>query len=157
MDKIKQCLKVKNGLELIEPNEDLTKAYLKKAEDALRTAATLKDNKNWDISSSYYTMYFSLYAILMKIGVKCEIHSCTINFMQRFLNKYFTNEEIDFIEKSQKARIDAQYYSDKNISDELYKRMTNNTSLFLAKTKKIVNNLTEQEIENIRNRIKEHK
>ena len=157
MDKIKWCLKAKNGLELIEPNEDLTNAYLKKAEDSLRAAATLKDNKDWEISSSYYTMYFSLYAIIMKIGIKSEIYSCTISFMQHFLNKYFTNEEIDLIEKSQKARIDAQYYSDRNISDELYKRITDNTSLFLAKTKEVVNSLTEQEIENIRNKIKEYK
>ena len=71
MDKIKWCLTAKNGLELIEPNENLAKAYLKKAEDVLRAATVLKDNKDWEISSSYYTMYFSLYAILMKIGIKC--------------------------------------------------------------------------------------
>ena len=157
MDKIKWCLKTKNGLELVESNENLTKAYLKKAEDSLRATSTLKDNKDWEISASYYTMYFSLYAILMKMGIKSEIHSCTISFMQHFLNKHFTNEEIDSIEKSQKARIDAQYYSDRNISDELYKRITDNASLFLAKTKEVLNSLTEQEIENIRREIKEYK
>ena len=36
MDKIKWCLKQKNGLELVEPNEELAKAYIKKAEDSLR-------------------------------------------------------------------------------------------------------------------------
>ncbi|MCK5282094.1 MAG: HEPN domain-containing protein [Nanoarchaeota archaeon] len=150
MNKIKWCLKAKNGLELIKPNEDLTKAYLKKAENSLRAAATLKDNKDWEISSSYYTMYFSLYAILMKIGIKCEIHSCTISFMHHFLNKYFTDEEIELIEKSQKARIDTQYYSDRNISDELYKRMINNTALFLAKCKEILNKINEDSIQKIR-------
>jgi uncharacterized protein (UPF0332 family) len=73
MDKITWCLNQKNDLELIEPNEELKDAYLKKAEDSLRATAALKGNKDWEISSSYYTMYFSLYAILMKIGVKCEI------------------------------------------------------------------------------------
>ena len=153
MDKINWCLKVKNGLELVESNENLTKAYLKKAEDSLRATSTLKDNKDWEISASYYTMYFSLYAILMKIGVKCEIHSCTISFMKNFLNKYFTNEEIDLIEKSQKARIDTQYYSDRNISDELFKRMINNTASFLAKCKNVLNYLTEKEIEDIRSKL----
>lgn len=150
MDKIKWCLKVKNGLEMAEPNDELTKAYLKKAENSLRATGVLKDNKDWEISSSYYTMYFSLYAILMKIGIKCEIHSCTISFMQNFLNKHFTDEEIELIEKSQKARIDTQYYSDRNISDELYERMINNAALFLAKCKKVLNDLAEEEIENIR-------
>jgi len=150
MDKIKWCLKVKNGIEIIEPNEELTKAYLKKAEDSLRAASALKDNKDWEISSSYYTMYFSLYAILMRIGIKCEIHSCTISFMQNFLNKYFTNEEIGLIDRSQKARIDTQYYSDRNVSDEVYKEMTSNASFFLVKCKNVLNELDESSINNIR-------
>jgi len=153
MDKIKWCLKTKNGLELIEPNEELTKAYFKKAEDSLRASAILKDNKDWEISSSYYTLYFSLYAILMKIGIKCEIHSCTISFMKEFLKNYFTLEEIELVEESQKARIDTQYYSDRNISDELYNRMTNNTALFLAKCKNILHVLDETSIEEIRSNL----
>lgn len=135
MDKVKWCLKAKNGLELVEPNENLMQAYIKKAEDSLRAASVLKDNEDWEISSSYYTMYFALYAILMKIGVKCEIHSCTISFMQIFLNNHFSEQEIELIERSQKARIDTQYYSDRNISDELYNRMTRETPMFLAKCK----------------------
>jgi uncharacterized protein (UPF0332 family) len=150
MDKIKWCLKAKNGLELIEPNDNLSIAYLKKAEDALRAAAVLKDNKDWEISSCYYTMYFSLYSILMKIGIKCEIHSCTISFMQNLLKNYFTNEDIDLIEKSQKARIDTQYYSDRNISDELYKKIIDNVPLFLVKCKNILNEINEEAIKEIR-------
>ena len=156
MDKIKWCLKAKNGLELIEPNEDLSKAYIKKAEDSLRAVSVLKDNKDWEISSAYYTMYFSLYAILMKIGLKCGIHSCTISFMRHFLNKNFTSEEIELIEKSQKARIDAQYYSDRNISDELYKGIIKNLPLFLAKCKDVLNQINEETIKNIRNKINEY-
>ena len=154
MDKMTWCLKIKNGLELVEPNTELSQAYLKKAEDSLRATQSLKDNKDWEISSAYYTMYFSLYAILMKIGVKCEIHSCTINFMQRFLNKYYTKEEIILIEESQKARINTQYYSNRNISEKLYKKMINNTHLFFIKSKEILNHLTEKEIKEIRINIK---
>lgn len=119
MNKIEWCLKQKNGIELVKPNEELKEAYLRKAENALRATVSLSGNQEWEISSSYYTMYFSLYAILMKMGVKCEIHSCTISFMKSFLQKYFTREEISLIEKSQKARIDAQYYSDRNIPEDI--------------------------------------
>ena len=149
MDKIEWCLKAKNGFEITLPNDNLSDAYLKKAEDSLRAASVLKDNIDWEISSSYYTMYFSLYAILIKIGIKCENHSCTISFMKYFLNKYFTEEEIDLIEKSQKARIDTQYYSDRNISDEMYARITNNVSLFLVKCKDVLLQLDESSIEKI--------
>ncbi len=153
MDKIRWCMEAKNGIELTEPSERLATAYIRKAEGSLKAAASLKDNMDWEISSCYYTMYFSLYAILMKIGVKCEIHSCTIIFMKKLLNKYFMPEEIDLIEKSQKARIDAQYYSDRNVSDELYKRITKSPSLFLAKCRNVLNEIDEKAIREIRNNL----
>ncbi len=42
MEKIKWCLKIKNGIELVEPNDNLSKVYLEKSESALRAAAVLK-------------------------------------------------------------------------------------------------------------------
>ncbi len=154
MDKIIWCLKQKNGVELVEPNDNLAQAYIKKAESSLRAASVLKDNQDWEISSSYYTMYFSLYAILMKIGVKSEIHSCTITLMEQFLKDFFTYDEIELIEKAQKARIDTQYYSDRNISDRIYYRMRSERAGFLAKCKETISNLTEQEICKIRDSLK---
>ncbi|MFW6230748.1 MAG: HEPN domain-containing protein [Nanoarchaeota archaeon] len=153
MNKIRWCLQQKNGIEIVEPNENLKDAYLKKAEDSLRAVASLEDNRDWEISSSYYAMYFSLYAILQKIGVKCEIHSCTINFMKIFLKDHFTEKDIHLLETSQKARIDAQYYSDRNVSDEIYNMMTTECASFLAKCRQIAHNLTEQEINDIRKRL----
>ncbi len=154
MDKIEWCLKTKKGIELVESNNNLSKAYLKKAENSLRAASVLKNNKEWEITSCYYAMYFSLYSILTKIGIKCEIHSCTISFMQHFLHKYFLPEDIDLIERSQKARIDTQYYSDRNISEELYKKITDNAALFLVKCKELLHILDETSINNIRREFK---
>ena len=153
MEKIDWCLKQKNGIELVEPNEDLSKAYLKKAEDSLRASVALKDNKDWEISSAYYAQYFGLYAILMKIGIKCEIHSCTIIFMKEYLYDYFTQEEMEFISKSQKARNNMQYYSDRSISDKLYLKIIKNTPLFLVKCKYILNEINEKEIKKIRGKL----
>jgi len=150
MKQIKWCLNTKNGLELIEPNENLAKAYLNKSEDALRAASALHDNKDWRISSLYYTQYFSLYAILMKIGVKCEIHSCTLAFMEFLLKDFFTFDEKDLIKKSMKARTDTQYYSDRNVSDEFYLRIIKETPMFLIKCKGVLNKLTETDINKIR-------
>jgi len=153
MEKIDWCLKQKNGIELVEPNEDLSKAYLKKVEDSLRASVALKGNRDWEISSAYYAQYFALYAILMKIGIKCEIHSCTITFMKKYLHGYFTQEEMEFISKSQKARNDMQYYSDKNISDKLYLKIIKNTPLFIVKCKHILNEINEREIKKIRGKL----
>lgn len=77
MKKVKWCLQKREGLEIITPNSNLALAYLKKAEDALE-AMRVNTIKDWKISTAYYAKYFSLYALLMKIGIKCNIHSCTI-------------------------------------------------------------------------------
>ncbi len=156
MDKIKWCLNVKNGIEIVEPDDDLAVAYIKKGESALNASAVLKNNKEWEIASTYYAIYFSLYAILMKIGIKCEIHSCTISFMEHFLKDYFSAEDVYLIKKSMRARIDVQYYSDRQISDELYKKMTTEAPLFLAKCKQVLNELNEETINIIRDKIKDY-
>src|SRR3989339_1958649 len=149
MDKIKWCAVKKEGLSLVEPNSNLANAYIKKAEEALES---LRVNviKDWKISTAYYTIYFSLYAILMKIGIKCEIHSCTIEFAKRFLKDYFQELEIDFMEKSLKARVDSQYYIDRTVPDEQYHKMIQKAPEFLVKCKSIIIKLNEKKINEIR-------
>ena len=149
MDKIKWCAGKREGLSLIEPNPDLAEAYIKKSEEALESMR-INVIKDWKISTAYYTIYFSLYSILIKIGIKCEIHSCTIEFAKRFLKEFFSEEEIDFTEDSLKARIDSQYYVDRTVPDEQYDKMLKNTPDFLIKCKSILIKLNEKKINNIR-------
>jgi uncharacterized protein (UPF0332 family) len=157
MSKINWCLKKQNGLELIEPSENIAIAYLKKSEDALRAANKLEDNLDWEISSLYYTQYFAIYSIMMKIGIKSEIHSCTLEFMKEFLNNYFEEIEIDLIIKSEKARNDLQYYSDRIITKAFKLRMKNETPLLFIKCKNILSNLTQKEIFEIREKLNSFK
>jgi len=153
MTDIDWCKKQKNGIKLVESNGDLAKAYIKKAEDALSASLSLDNNKDWKISSLYYTMYFSVYAILMKIGVKCEIHSCTIVFAECFLNTYLTKDKIDLLKKSMKTRIDVQYYTNRNVSDSLYREMIEKAPNFVASCKDVINKLTEKEVSEIRKKV----
>ena len=149
MDKIIWCTDKKGGLSLIEPNSDLAEAYIKKAEEALESMR-VNIIKDWKISTAYYTLYFSLYSILTKIGIKCEIHSCTIAFTKRFLSEFFSEEDIDFTEDSLKARIDSQYYIDRAVPDEQYNKMIKNAPEFLVKCKSILIRLNEKKIDDIR-------
>ena len=151
MDKIKWCAGKKEGLSLIEPNSDLATAYIKKAEEALESMR-VNIIKDWKISTAYYTIYFSLYAILMKTGIKCEIHSCTIEFAKRFLKDYFQETELDFIEDSLKARIDSQYYINRTVSDEQYNKMIQKAPTFLVKCKSILIKLNEKKVVEIRSK-----
>ncbi len=149
MDKIKWCVGKKKGLSLIEPNSNLAEAYTKKAEEALESMR-VNVIKDWKISTAYYTLYFSLYSILTKIGIKCEIHSCTIAFAKKFLLDFFSKEDLDFVEDSLKARIDSQYYIDRTVPDEQYQKMLKNTPYFLVKCKSSLIKLNEKKINELR-------
>ena len=149
MDKIRWCAGKKEGLSLVEPNSNLAEAYLKKAEEALESMR-VNVIKDWKISTAYYTLYFSLYSVLTKIGIKCEIHSCTIEFAKRFLGEFFSEEELDFTEDSLKARIDSQYYVDRTVPDEQYSKMIKRAPEFLVKCKSILIKLNEKKINEIR-------
>ena len=149
MDKIKWCAGKKEGLSLAEPNSDIANAYLKKAEEALESMR-VNIIKDWKISTAYYTIYFSLYSILMKLGVKCKIHSCTIEFAKKFLNEFFEENELDFIEDSLKARVDSQYYIDRTVPDEQYHKMIQKAPEFLVKCKAILIKLNEKKVNEIR-------
>jgi len=149
MDKIKLCAGKKEGFSLIELNSNLAEAYIKKAEEALESMS-VNVIKDWKISTAYYTLYFSLYSILIKIGIKCEIHSCTIAFAKRFLREFFSEEDIDLTEDSLKARIDSQYYIDRTVPDEQYNKMVKNAPEFLVKCKSILLRLNEKKINEVR-------
>jgi|SRR3989344_2788494 len=154
MDKLTWCLKQKDGISLVEPNSNLAEAYIKKAEEALKSMR-VNIVKDWEISTAYYTMYFSLYSILMKIGVKCEIHSCTLEFAKYFLNEHFNEDELDFLSDSLKARVDSQYYVNREISDEQYQSMIKKAPEFLIKCKSVLLQLDEKSINEVRNRLKD--
>ena len=68
--------------------------------------------------------------------------------------EYFNKEELDLIEDSLKARIDVQYYVDKDISDELYSKLIDFAPQLLIKSKSILSKLTEKKINSIREEIK---
>ena len=155
MNKIIWCLNKKGGLSLVEPSQNLAEAYIKKAEDSLESV-NLNKIKEWKIATAYYASYFSVYAILQKIGIKCEIHTCTIQFARVFLNEFFTSEDIEFFEDSFKARGDSQYYVNKEISDEFYSIMMKRTPEFLVKCKNILSRIGEKKINEIRERLSEY-
>jgi len=134
---------------LIESNSNIAEAYIKKSEEALESMR-VNIIKDWKISTAYYTLYFSLYSILTKIGIKCEIHSCTIEFAKRFLRDYFNEKDLNFIEDSLKARIDSQYYIDRTVPDEQCNKMMMKSPEFLVKCKSILIKLNEKKINEIR-------
>ncbi|RLE47205.1 hypothetical protein DRJ25_02960 [Candidatus Woesearchaeota archaeon] len=151
MEKIRWCLDQRNGLELVEPNDNLGDAYLVKADEALETLRTSKI-RDWQLTTAYYAIYHSIYSLLMRIGVKCEIHSCTIEFAKKFLGNYFSEGDFEMIDKAFSARIDSQYYVDRQVPDEKYDLIIRKTPLFLVKCRNVV--ILPEHMEKIRSQLR---
>lgn len=143
-NKLNWCIKEKRGIELINPKDHLSKSYLKEADETL--IEMLKLEGKWKVITAYYACYNSVYAILMKCGIKSEIHTCTIELM-RLLP--FEKEDIEFLTKLKNNRIQAQYYlKEKILNNE------NKVKIFISKSKLILNQLNENKIEEIRKKLK---
>ena len=80
MRKISWCKRQENGIRLIEPNDNLSGEFFQNAEESLKVLVSIRETKSnmWLATTKYYIEYFAVYSVLMKIGVKCEIHDCTL-------------------------------------------------------------------------------
>ena len=148
-NKLLWCAGVKNGIILIEPGDTLASAYLRKSEDAMEAMHSVP-SRDWKISAAYYSLYFSLYSVLMKIGIKSENHVCTIEIMQHLLTDFFTGEESDLVDKARQARIETQYYTTSDVSVVFEKTLAKQVPHFLVKCRGIVNRLDAKQIKKLR-------
>lgn len=155
MVNLKWCCNQKDGIKIIEPNDNLSLGYLKMAEDSLGTMNRERNNSiRWAISSCYYSMYYSLYSVCMKIGIKCEIHSCTLEFMKEFLRSFYSNEDLKIIKKAFDSRNTVQYYVDKIVSKDDSDYIIEKAPLFFNKSKEILAKINEKDINGLRKQVK---
>ena len=148
-DRLVWCSRQKNGTRLIEPNENLSFAYLKKSEEAMEAMHSVVSH-DWKISAGYYSLYFSLYTVLMKIGIRSENHTCTCEIMKVLLAGFFTLEECDLMEEARQARVETQYYVSNHITENFSGILIQQVPRFHVKCKEISNALNERQIQNLR-------
>lgn len=146
------CFRRKRGIKFIEPNENLSKDYLNAAEESLKILKKIKGESNiWLATTKYYCEYQAVYSVLMRIGIKCEIHDCVIQLAE-FLEK----QEIlkkgtkDLLERDKELRIDNQYYLKNKKIDFSYDEILE----FVLEIKNTLNNLTEEKIDKIREELR---
>jgi uncharacterized protein (UPF0332 family) len=152
------CLKQKRGIRITEPNLNLTKAYLKKATSALNTmTATLQINEaDWTATTAYYARYFALYALLMKIGIKSEIHDCTINVAQLLANHGILRQSlVDDIAEAKQKRIDTQYYVATQLNQKEIRKNAETARKFVLEIEQTIENITPKQISAVRTLLKE--
>lgn len=153
--KIQWCLKKERGISLIRPNENLAQSYVAKAKEAAEVMRTLQEKSMaWAMSACYYSMYYSLYAVMMKLGVKSEIHSCTITFMRYALKGYFDESDVKVLERAFEARIDHQYYVMKIPKAEKLDELFESAILFYEKSQNVLSKIDESFISSVRKMIR---
>ena len=104
-DRLKWCKKQNKGIKLVEPNEDISKEYMKEARNDYDMIS--KSTVKWKTITAYYACYEAVYSILVKLGIKSEIHDCTIALMPLL---EFEKRDMAFLESLKEARIKTQYY-----------------------------------------------
>jgi len=144
MDNFEWCKKQERGISLIEKSSHLSDSYLKDAYESFD--ACLKIEGKWKVITGYYACYNAVYSILMKCGIKSEIHNCTIRLMEFFK---FSKEEIKFLEKLKIERINAQYYLKKVRLPKVLE-----IKKFISKCEFILSELNDNQIEEIRGKLK---
>ena len=153
---IKWCCNQKSGIKIDSPNDNLAQSYMSMAENAIGTMNREKSlNLQFSISACYYSMYYSLYAVLMKIGIKSEIHQCTIEFMKQFLKGFYSEEDVKTIKKAFDVRDTAQYYADRMIDKNDIDFIIARAPLFINKSKSVLAKINEKDINRINAELEE--
>jgi len=153
MKKISWCKKQKGGIKIQEPNDNLSQEYYENAEESMKVLKSIKETKSnmWLATTKYYIEYFAVYSVLMKIGIKCEIHDCTIALV-----KFLEDEEViekgvfKILERDKELRIDNQYYLKNKSVDINFEKLSD----FMLSIKKSLDNLNGEKIKELREKIK---
>ena len=152
--KVRWCLGKNRGISLIEPNENLSGAYVAKAKESIEVMRTLQSkSQTWATSACYYSIYYSLYAVMMKLGVKSEIHSCSITFMRYALMKFYKEEDIILLERAFGARIDHQYYVSRIPDAQKFDDLYDNAVLFYEKSQNVLSEIDEKFVKSVREKL----
>ena len=149
MRKIDWCKEQDKGIKLIEPNDNLSNEYFKNAEESLKVLKSIWPTKSkmWLATTKYYIEYFAIYSLLMKIGIKCEIHDCTIALVKFLEEENIIDKGTSLIlEKDKELRIDNQYY----LKNKPVNIAFNKISEFIISIKETLDNLSKEKIEELR-------
>jgi uncharacterized protein (UPF0332 family) len=136
-------LKKEKKIQIIEPSEEVCRAYLEKSEKSLRSAKVTLEIRSYEdsVALSYYSMYYNVLALFYKVGIKCENHTATIILLKKIFN-------IDNIvlTKAKTERVDKQYYVDFSVTEEEVNKMIRMAEQFNADLFNFIDTLNKDKI-----------
>ena len=108
----------------------------------------------WVTTAKYYCEYFAVYALLMRLGIKSEIHSCTIEILKFLEEEKIVEKGIaKMLENDKELRIDNQYY----LKNRKVVVNYDNLRDLILKMKEIINTMSNEKIDEIRKKIEKLK
>ena len=152
------CFKKERGLKLISPNENLVQVYRRKSMSALNMlkSATEKDEDDWILDTSYYAKYFMVYALFMKVGIKSEIHDCTIFALKSvFVDSGIVSESLyKELLDSKDLRVGSLYYDKDFGKDKILERAKVAPS-FCLEVESILEKISKEDISKARKKFEQ--
>ena len=149
-EKIIWC--INQGMKLLVPDDDLAEEYYKSSEETLMVGNLIKNSGSnmWLATQKYYAEYLAAYSLLMKIGIKSEIHSCTIE-VRRIMEELgiIKFKFSDILEQDKGLRTDNQYYL-KNIPINFDSKLL---AKLLLDVRSILNTINQDQIMIVREHI----
>jgi uncharacterized protein (UPF0332 family) len=138
---------------MVKPSENLVKAYLQKSRNAVKSMEVNAQAGlvEWSVSASYYAKYFAVYSLLTKIGIKCEIHDCTITLFEYLFGDIITKEMLTDLRNSKENRVEAQYYT-QEIRVELEQEIKK-TKQFVLEIEKVIDGLNPEKISRLQSNL----
>ena len=147
------CFKKAGGLKLVSPNERLVEVYKKKSRSALNMLESAKEKQEdeWILDTSYYAKYFMVYALFMKVGIKSEIHDCTIFALNSiFVELEMVDKDVyDDLSNSRELRVGSLYY-DKDFGKERILSAASTAPKFCLEVESVIDKLSKEDILELR-------
>lgn len=138
----------------IEPNDTLAYAYLQKSRHDLVVLRSIsEEDTEWKSTVAYYARYHILTALLLKIGMECKNHNCSLKLAEYLFQDMITINQFKEIKEAKKQRINLQYYTDRTVEKEEFEHNMKSVDDFVDKIQQIIESITREDIEKIRKKI----
>ncbi len=139
-------------LGLVEPSEEIKRAYIEKSESNLASAKILLQNNKLEeaVALVYYSMYHTLTSLMFRTGIKSENHSASIILLKGVFG--IDNSEISY---SKKERVDKQYYVDFEITKAEVNDAIGKAEEFNSKLTDFISRLTYEDVKAYRRKFSE--
>ena len=154
---IRRCARQRRGVRLVEPSECLRRAYAGKSHDSMRAMQSMMGQGagDWAYSASYHAMYFSARAVLMRAGIKCEMHSCTIALIGHLFGGSIDAGLVGDFEEAMKMQIEAMSHTTLDGPVKESDRLAATTCRFVLAMEELADGLNNEEIEKARARLRQ--